>query len=81
MAFENEKDALEKALEAQTALQREFIDALFRVAEKYDADPTQLAMQVSQMSHTMFQPLHLIHQERMMARHSEMTQHRPPEKS
>lgn len=72
MAWEREREILERNLEAMTALQREFIDAVLRVAEQYDMNPTELAIQVSQMSHSMFQPLHQLHAEQMQQRHMEM---------
>ena len=64
MAWEDEAKALERHLEVTTALQREMIDALLRVAEKYNVDPVQLAMGAQNM-HGLFQPLFQLQQERM----------------
>jgi hypothetical protein len=66
MAWEKEAEALERSVEMMAAVQKEFIAALLRVAEQYDADPTHLAMNVSNMMNSVFAPLHA---ERMQQQH------------
>jgi hypothetical protein len=72
MAWEKEAEALERNAEVMTALQKEFIRALLRVAEEHDADPVQLAMNASNMMHGLFAPLHQMQAERMQRQHLEM---------
>ena len=71
MAWEKEAEAHERNAEVLSALQKEFIRALLRVAEEYDADPVQLAMNASNTMHGLFAPLHQIQAERMQRQHIE----------
>jgi hypothetical protein len=77
------KAALDKHLEVSAALQREFVDALLRVAEKYDYDPVELAMNAGNSMHTLFQPLSRIQQQRYMQQQQAMQPGRqdPPQAS
>lgn len=71
MAWEKETKAVERHLEVVSALQREFVRALFRVAEEYDQDPVELAQTAGNMTHSLLQPLFRIQQERMLRQQQE----------
>jgi hypothetical protein len=70
--WEDEAKALERHIEVISALQREFIGALLRVAEEYDYDPIELAQGAGNTMHTLFQPLFRIQQQRMMEQQQAM---------
>ena len=71
MAWEKEQEALRDHMKMQARLQEEFVAALFRVADEFDADPSQLAMSAQNTMHMLFQPLLQIHQQRVMQEHAE----------
>lgn len=84
MAWEEEAQAIQRHLEIVGALQRELVNALFRVAEQYDMDPAELATVAGQGGmHALFQPLYNLRNERVMQRQQEMLrqqqQVKPPE--
>ena len=71
MAWEKEQEALRDHMKMQARLQEEFVAALFRVADEFDADPAQLAMSAQNTMHVLFHPLSQIQHQRAMREHAE----------